>query len=838
MRKLFIILIPLLPFIAKSQLLNNVDAFAAYSNPYAQLVVVKDSLRGGQFLPYSGTDAADNGIIFADALSRKWKRQLGSGNVVSATWYGLSTTASISTSTNYDAFMGALNYIVTHRLSSDLIIPVGTYNFNQTITIDTSISIKGVGNFYDWKTIFVFPENTTGFRLKTKEGGLLNTVVDIADLELRGNANYSNPGTLTLDSSKHAFDISCIVHFNEVHVYGWSGNGFNINACSTPAASNFGNSDNSYFTYCGADLCDNGIYLNGCDANIISIHGSSFTLNRRFNIRDNGFLGNNYQKNHLAYGGVYKTFCTALYSGVYYAAINADTLLNVNKRPDLNPTYWAVIDFVPFTVNTWSNSVRYWQGGSILIENANNYSLALGEYIEAGQPPVRNRGRSLAIGGDNGSGMAEGAWVYQNAGWVYIQNAGLVTENLNTTGTVTINGQSGIPVLNTSGELSSITGTASQILRRNAANTAYEFATIAAGGVTQSALDDTAANIRSTVTTGLATKQNSLGFTPVANTVTVNGHALNANVTVTASDVSLGNVTNESKATMFTNAAFTGTTTGITAAMVGLGNVTNESKATMFTNATFTGTFAVAAGSIANAALANSAVANLSGTNTGDQTTVSGNAGTATTLETARKINGVSFNGSADIQTDLTIAAYLAGGSPWLAQTMDVPFISANTSTALVDNTVRFVPIYLSKAATLTGIRVYVRTLGNYTGDNNNRVGLYSYSGGTMTLVASSTNSASLWTSTANAFQTIPFTSTYAANAGLYFVGLLYNQSAQTTAPTLAGAIAFNNVAMVTYQGTNSIKFFGTLAAQNDLPSSQAMSGVTGVTASYWVALY
>lgn len=38
-----------------------------------------------------------------------------------------------------------------------------------------------------------------------------------------------------------------------------------------------------------------------------------------------------------------------------------------------------------------------------------------------------------------------------------------------------------------------------------------------------------------------------------------------------------------------------------------------------------------------------------SGTNTGDQTTVSGNAGSATVLQTARTINGVSFNGSANI---------------------------------------------------------------------------------------------------------------------------------------------------------------------------------------------
>jgi hypothetical protein len=41
--------------------------------------------------------------------------------------------------------------------------------------------------------------------------------------------------------------------------------------------------------------------------------------------------------------------------------------------------------------------------------------------------------------------------------------------------------------------------------------------------------------------------------------------------------------------------------------------------------------------------------ASISGTNTGDQTSVTGNAGTATALQTARNIGGVSFNGTADI---------------------------------------------------------------------------------------------------------------------------------------------------------------------------------------------
>lgn len=51
----------------------------------------------------------------------------------------------------------------------------------------------------------------------------------------------------------------------------------------------------------------------------------------------------------------------------------------------------------------------------------------------------------------------------------------------------------------------------------------------------------------------------------VNNRITVNGHSLASNVTVTKADVGLGNVTNESKATMFTSPAFTGTPTAPTA---------------------------------------------------------------------------------------------------------------------------------------------------------------------------------------------------------------------------------------------------------------------------------
>ena len=80
----------------------------------------------------------------------------------------------------------------------------------------------------------------------------------------------------------------------------------------------------------------------------------------------------------------------------------------------------------------------------------------------------------------------------------------------------------------------------------------------------------------------------SLGAFSVAGAVvSVNGR--DGTVELTKADVGLGNVTNESKTTMFHDPVFTGTVTGVTAGAVGLGNVTNESKGTMFTSPTFTG---------------------------------------------------------------------------------------------------------------------------------------------------------------------------------------------------------------------------------------------------------
>lgn len=182
--------------------------------------------------------------------------------------------------------------------------------------------------------------------------------------------------------------------------------------------------------------------------------------------------------------------------------------------------------------------------------------------------------------------------------------------------------------------------------------------------------------------------------------------------------------------------------------------------------------------------------------------------------------------------------AYQALGSTIKAETVNFPLAYCNTALALTDNQSRFIAIYLPNDATITGVCFYCRTTGNFTGDQFNGLALYSYNNGTMTKVAETANDQTIWKQAANSIRQIAFSVPYAAQAGIYFIGLLYNNSAQTTAPAIAAGTAVNNAAMQSLLFTNSAKLSGTVNTQNSLPSSRAMTGVTGNTAMPWMALY
>ncbi len=79
--------------------------------------------------------------------------------------------------------------------------------------------------------------------------------------------------------------------------------------------------------------------------------------------------------------------------------------------------------------------------------------------------------------------------------------------------------------------------------------------------------------------------------------------------------------------------------------------------------------------------LAVTGTATISGTNTGDQTNITGNAGTATALQTGRAINGVTFNGTAPIT--ITAAAGTLTGTTLASNVVISSLTSVGTLTDL-----------------------------------------------------------------------------------------------------------------------------------------------------------
>jgi hypothetical protein len=147
----------------------------------------------------------------------------------------------------------------------------------------------------------------------------------------------------------------------------------------------------------------------------------------------------------------------------------------------------------------------------------------------------------------------------------------------------------------------------------------------------------------------------------------------------------------------------------------------------------------------------------------------------------------------------------------------------------LVSGTVYLIPIWNAYANDVTGLTFFQTQQGNYTGDSNNLVALYTFdSTTTLTRRAISTNNANLWKATANTWATELFASPYSAGASQpLYVGLLYHQSAETTAPKILATNApiHTNVYNFTISPSSGI-FLGKRTGQTTCPSSIAISDV------------
>lgn len=102
----------------------------------------------------------------------------------------------------------------------------------------------------------------------------------------------------------------------------------------------------------------------------------------------------------------------------------------------------------------------------------------------------------------------------------------------------------------------------------------------------------------------------------------------------------------------------------------------------------------------------------LSGTNTGDQTTITGNAGTATRLETARTINGVAFDGTANITVNAVdatprVASSLVGAANGVASLDGSGKVPSTQLPSYVDDVVEYANFTAFPVSGETG-KIYV----------------------------------------------------------------------------------------------------------------------------------
>lgn len=193
------------------------------------------------------------------------------------------------------------------------------------------------------------------------------------------------------------------------------------------------------------------------------------------------------------------------------------------------------------------------------------------------------------------------------------------------------------------------------------------------------------------------------------------------------------------------------------------------------------------------------------------------------------------LQGASNAQFVIT-TAYQALGSA--IKSVNLNHLNGWTTSAvgLASQTAIFVPVYLQTAQSVTGVMFEQDTAGVFTASNYNGFGLYSISGGTLSLVASTPTDGNLFKAADDTFVKKDFSSAYSAPAGVYYIATLYSSSAQTTQPSISGQVANFNIARADF--ADSYVLCGTLAGQTSLPATQLASGLTIGNSSVWVNLY
>lgn len=186
-----------------------------------------------------------------------------------------------------------------------------------------------------------------------------------------------------------------------------------------------------------------------------------------------------------------------------------------------------------------------------------------------------------------------------------------------------------------------------------------------------------------------------------------------------------------------------------------------------------------------------------------------------------------------------TINGLNALGSTIKATTIGMPYFPVSPyGNSIYDGGMALVAVYLDAPSTITGAKFLMNTQGNYTASDYNGVALFSVSGSTLTLVASSANDGDIWKAASGTIITKAFTTPYVAQPGLYYIGALYNNSAETTAPQLGATNTGFLFSINQGEFTNGRSITARTFPGAALPASFTITSGDAENNTLWAAIY
>jgi hypothetical protein len=219
----------------------------------------------------------------------------------------------------------------------------------------------------------------------------------------------------------------------------------------------------------------------------------------------------------------------------------------------------------------------------------------------------------------------------------------------------------------------------------------------------------------------------------------------------------------------------------------------------------------------------------ITGTNTGDQIAITGNAGTATKLAAAKNINGVAFDGSADITvpaaagtlTGTTLNSTVTGSSLTSVGTLANLTVTNPIAGSVTGNA--------ATATNLTGLTTSVATLNNLSGVNSGDQTTITGNAGTATkLAASKTINGVAFDGSGDI--------TVTANAGT-LTGTTLASNVVNSSLTSVGTLTSGTINLTTDIATTGNLIAGTVTYPNTHGTSGQVLSTTGSGILSWTSI-